>query len=37
MRTLMAVVPLAVGLSLYAALPAAADEKTDQQAVGGLA
>jgi Spy/CpxP family protein refolding chaperone len=33
----MAVVALAVGVSVYAALPAAADEKADQKAAGVLA
>ena len=37
MRTLMAVVVLVVGMSVYAALPAAAEEKADQKAAGGLA
>ena len=36
MRTLMAVVGLVVGMSVYAALPAAAEDKADQQAAGGL-
>jgi Spy/CpxP family protein refolding chaperone len=37
MRTLMAVVALAVGMLVYATLPAAADEKADQKATGALA
>ena len=37
MRTLMAVVALAVGMLGYATLPAVADEKADQKATGGLA
>ena len=36
MRTLMAVVGLVVGMSVYAALPAAAEEEADQQTAGGL-
>ena len=36
MRTLMAVVGLVVGMSVYAALPAAAQEKADQQGTAGL-
>jgi Spy/CpxP family protein refolding chaperone len=36
MRTLMAVVALAVGMLVYATLPAAADEKADQKAAGKL-
>ena len=36
MRTLMAVVALAVGMSVYATLPAA-EEKADQKAAEGLA
>jgi len=37
MRTLMAVVALVVGMSAYAVLPAAAEEKAAQKATGGLA
>jgi Spy/CpxP family protein refolding chaperone len=37
MRTLMAVVALAVGMLVFATLPAAADEKADQKATGVLA
>jgi Spy/CpxP family protein refolding chaperone len=37
MRTLMAAVALAVGVSAYAALPAAAQDKADQRAAGVLA
>ena len=37
MRTVMAVVALAVGMWVYAALPAAAEEAADQKDVGALA
>src|SRR5262245_58476901 len=37
MRTLMALVALAVGVLVYATLPAAADEQAGQQAAGRLA
>jgi Spy/CpxP family protein refolding chaperone len=36
MRTLLAVATLAVGIAVYSALPAAAQDKTDRQAAGGL-